>query len=163
MKNDNLILLNDRQNSAQLDVSKKIIDISIDVLSRTLWGEARGEGTVGMRAVASVIWNRFQIARAAKGYWWGDDIVSICQKPYQFSCWNRSDPNYQRLRLVTPQNKQFRSAQDIARLTIEGHMYDLTGGATHYHAKNIKPYWANGQTPTKVIGNHIFYNLEKTL
>lgn len=162
MKNDNLILLSDRQNCTQVDVNKKIIDISIDTLSRTLWGEARGEGTVGMRAVASVIWNRYKISKGRNGYWWGNDIVSICHKPYQFSCWNRSDPNYKRLMAVDIQDRQFRSAKDIARLTIEGQMYDLTGGATHYHAKNIKPYWSNGQAPTKTIGNHIFYNLENS-
>lgn len=162
MKNDNLILLSDRQKCTHSNVNNIVTDISIDTLSRTLWGEARGEGTVGMRAVASVIWNRYQISKERSGYWWGNEIVSICHKPYQFSCWNRSDPNYRRLMKVDTQDRQFRSASDIARLTIEGQMFDLTERATHYHAKNIKPYWANGQTPTKKIGNHIFYNLEQT-
>lgn len=28
--------------------------------------------------------------------WWGDDLVSVCHKPDQFSCWNAGDPNRER-------------------------------------------------------------------
>ena len=37
--------------------------ITIDVLARTIWGEARGEGTSGMSAVACVVINRVKIAQ----------------------------------------------------------------------------------------------------
>ena len=50
-----------------------------------------------MEAVAAVILNRVRIARERGGYWWGDTIIRVCQKPYQFSCWNKHDPNYGRL------------------------------------------------------------------
>ncbi len=71
--------------------------LEADVLARTLWGEARSEGHVGMEAVASVVLNRVKVARDHGGkYWWGANIVQVCQKPYQFSCWNRSDPNFQK-------------------------------------------------------------------
>ena len=37
---------------------------------------------------------------------------------------------------------------------------DFVGYANHYHNNKIKlPYWAKGQKPVKVIGNHIFYKL----
>jgi spore germination cell wall hydrolase CwlJ-like protein len=36
---------------------------------------------------------------------------------------------------------------------------DRTGGATHYHARQIRPGWAEGVNPSAVIGNHIFYQL----
>ena len=37
---------------------------------------------------------------------------------------------------------------------------DFVGFANHYHNNKIKlPYWAKGEKPVKVIGNHIFYKL----
>jgi len=37
---------------------------------------------------------------------------------------------------------------------------DFIGFANHYHNNKIKlPYWAKGEKPVKVIGNHIFYKL----
>lgn len=40
-------------------------DASVDVVARTIWGEARREGATGMQAVACVIANRV----AAPGWW----------------------------------------------------------------------------------------------
>ncbi len=136
-------------------------DLTVDVLSRTLWGEARGEGNAGMEAVASVILNRVRVAMDRGGtYWWGNNIISVCQKPYQFSCWNRSDPNYKRLQSVTEKTDlYYATAVRIARRAVAGTLPDSTGGATHYHADNITPEWSLGQSPTAKIGHHIFYRL----
>lgn len=134
-------------------------ELVIDTLARTLWGEARGEGPKGMEAVASVILNRVQVAEAKGGYWWGKDIISVCQKPYQFSCWNRSDPNYKQLVAVTEKDIHFATAARIARRAVAGTLKDTTGGADHYHATSITPDWAAGQKPTAMIGHHIFYKL----
>ena len=73
-----------------------------DVLARTVWGEARGEGQAGMVAVANVVMNRVNFARAQLGgnYWWGNTIMRVCQKPLQFSCWNQADPNLSQLQAV---------------------------------------------------------------
>ena len=40
-----------------------------DILARTLWGEARGEGLAGQIAVACTIRNRVEDGRAKS--WWG--------------------------------------------------------------------------------------------
>lgn len=130
-------------------------ELAADVLARTLWGEARGEGSAGMQAVANVVMNR-----AARGGWWGDDIIGVCQKPYQFSCWNKDDPNYRQLLAVDGRDLYFATAQRIARRAVYGRLDDITGGADHYHAAGISPYWAQGQKPCAVIGNHIFYVLK---
>lgn len=135
-------------------------ELVIDVLARTLWGEARGEGGQGMEAVACVILNRVAVAEERGGYWWGKDIISVCQKPYQFSCWNRSDPNYRQLQAVTDKDIHFATAIRIARRAVANILIDITNGATHYHTKSIMPDWTQGQTPCAVIGNHIFYRLE---
>ena len=35
--------------------------------------------------------------------------------------------------------------------------FDITEGATHYHADSVYPYWAESLNETVVINNHIFY------
>lgn len=79
---------------------------------------------------------------------------------YQFSCWNRSDSNFQKLQAVDQSDLYFATAVRIASRTIHlGLEVDPTYGATHYHAAGISPYWAKNQKPTAVIGSHIFYSL----
>tara|TARA_B100000780_G_C21099291_1_gene443547 strand:- start:716 stop:1204 length:489 start_codon:yes stop_codon:yes gene_type:complete len=135
-------------------------DLEIDTLARTLWGEARGEGTEGMEAVACVILNRVKVAQGAGGkYWWGNNIIQVCQKPYQFSCWNRSDPNFKKLQAVEKTDLNFATALRIARRAVIGALEDTTFGATHYHAAGIEPYWARREKPCAVIGRHIFYHI----
>ena len=134
-------------------------NIAADTLARTLWGEARGEGTAGMQAVANVVLNRVEIARKKGKFWWGNSIIEVCHKPYQFSCWNRSDPSFRKLQAVDEKNLYFVTALRIARRALAGALEDVTNGATHYHADYVEPYWARGQTPIKTIGRHIFYKL----
>lgn len=134
-------------------------ELAADILARTIWGEARAEPQAGMEAVASVVLNRVAVAMKKGGYWWGNDIISVCQKPYQFSCWNRTDANYPKLIAVTEKNIHFATCLRIARRAVAGALSDQTGGATHYHADYVSPYWAKGQVPTIIIGRHIFYRL----
>lgn len=134
-------------------------EITVDVLARTLWGEARGEGIDGMKAVACVILNRVAVAKKKGKFWWGNNIIQVCQKPYQFSCWNRSDPNFQKLQSVDENDLYFASALRIARRAVIGALKDITEGATHYHAASITPYWARGEEPVVTIENHKFYKL----
>ncbi len=136
-------------------------ELEIDVLARTMWGEARGEGTTGLEAVANVVQNRVKMAEQNGGkFWWGNNIIQVCQKPYQFSCWNRSDPSFKKLQAVTEDNLYFATCLRIARRAVLGKLEDHTGGATHYHADYVAPYWAKGKTPTVTIGRHIFYDLK---
>lgn len=133
--------------------------IEEDVLARTLWGEARGDGDLGMGAVANVVLNRVRIAQDRGKYWWGSNIVQVCQKPYQFSCWNRSDANFQNLQYVDTRDLHYATALRIARRGLAGVLEDSTHGATHYHAAEISPYWAKNVKPCAVIGGHIFYRI----
>jgi N-acetylmuramoyl-L-alanine amidase len=133
----------------------------IDILARTLWGEARNEGTKGMEAVACVVLNRVEIAKKNGGkYWWGNTVIDVCQKPFQFSCWNMRDPNRAKLIAVTDKNIHFATALRIARRAISGVLHDYTCGATHYHTAAVSPKWAQGVVPDVIIGHHIFYKLE---
>lgn len=134
-------------------------ELEIDVLARTIFGEARGEPVEGMEAVANVVLNRVHISQKKGRYWWGNNIIGVCQKPYQFSAWNKNDPSYQRLTTVTDKNIHFATALRIARRAVIGALPDCTNGATHYHADYVSPYWARGEAPVKTIGRHIFYKL----
>lgn len=128
-------------------------DHQIDVLARTLWGEARGEGYSGMQAVANVVMNRVK-----RGGWYGLTPAEVCKKPYQFSCWIKSDPNYLKLINVTTSDRLFKQAKDIATLAVNGQLADITGGATEYHTKAVKPKWNYEKLQkTASIGQHIFY------
>lgn len=146
-------------NAADPDAHALYTDMEIDVMARTIWGEARGEGSAGMQAVAAVILNRVATARKFGGYWWGNGIVQVCHKPYQFSCWNKTDPGYRRVISVTEKDIYFATAKRIARRAILGFIDDPTYGADHYHAKHVSPDWARGKRPSNVIGRHIFYRL----
>lgn len=134
-------------------------ELEIDVLARTIFGEARGEPLEGQEAVASVILNRVRISEKKGRYWWGNGIIGVCQKPYQFSCWNKNDPSYQRLTTVQADDINFATTLRIARRAVIGALKDNTNGATHYHANYVSPYWARGEKPVKTIGRHIFYKL----
>jgi spore germination cell wall hydrolase CwlJ-like protein len=135
--------------------------LEIDVLARTIFGEARGEPVEGQEAVASVVLNRVAIAQKRGKYWWGDTVIAVCQKPYQFSCWNRGDPSYRKLVQVDESDRHFALAKNIAAAAVEGRLKDRTKGATHYHADYVSPYWARGETPVRIIGRHLFYALVK--
>jgi len=129
-----------------------------DVLARTLWGEARGEGLAGQIAVAWTIRNRVEDGKAKS--WWGDGYAGVCLKPYQFSCWNKNDPNYPYLNGTKPiPPKQFAQALRVADLVISGADPDITQGATHYYAITMPkpPVWAEEATHTLSLGNHLFF------
>ena len=125
----------------------------IDVLARTIWGEARGEGREGMLAVSAVVINRVRNRR------WPGDVVAVCQQPYQFSCWNYNDPNLNKLLYVGEEDPMFQVALGLAALQLSDSFIDPTDGADHYHTKDILPYWAKGEQPTITIGRHKFYRL----
>ena len=161
MKKPTLTAIGGQDVPARADAQAFYRELEIDVLARTIWGEARGEGYIGMEAVANVVQNRVKVAQSQGGkYWWGNNIIQVCQKPYQFSCWNRSDPSFKKLQGVDESNLYFATALRIARRAVIDRLPDHTNGATHYHADYVAPYWAKGETPTITIGRHLFYNLK---
>jgi len=131
---------------------------AVDVLARTLYGEARGETVRGKEAVASVIVNRANRAQVRGGYWWGNTIEAVCRKPWQFSCWNENDPNRDKILSVQPGHRVFDTCIRIARRAVSGCLQDSTKGATHYHTKTVTPPWSRGKPVCAEIGRHQFYN-----
>ena len=128
-----------------------------DILARTLWGEARGESLAGQIAVAWTIRNRVNDGKAKS--WWGEGYAGVCQNPYQFSCWNRSDPNFAYLSGAKKiPFRELAQARIAADQVIDGKVSDPTGGATHYYATTIKaPAWAAKAKQTLKLGGHVFF------
>ena len=124
----------------------------IDLLAKTAWGEARGEGASGMQAVINVILNRVRA-----GSWYGLTVENVVLKPYQFSCWNDTDPNKDKILSLKTEDPAFIQAKSLAFAGYNGLLADITNGATHYHTIGATPNWAKAMVQTKTIGNHIFY------
>lgn len=123
----------------------------IEILARTIYGEARGESSLGKKAVACVIVNRYK----SKKWFAGKSIAETCQKKWQFSCWNENDPN--RAKLLKASAVELGECLQIAERFVDGVEKDFLNGACHYHTTKIKPKWAEGKTADFLIGNHLFY------
>jgi hypothetical protein len=50
-------------------------------------------------------------------------------------------------------------AQQVAERVLTGHAATAVGGATHYHADYVSPYWAPSLVRVNKIGAHIFYRM----
>ncbi len=128
----------------------------IDTLARTLYGEARNQGIIGLKAVASVIMNR--VAQPQHPHFGHGDITACCKAPWQFSCWNENDPNLPKLLTVTAADPIFAQCLQIAQTAVNGNLADPTGGATYYYVKGSpEPAWAVDKEPCAIIGAHLFY------
>ncbi|MDR1026361.1 MAG: cell wall hydrolase [Lactobacillus sp.] len=130
----------------------------VEILAKTIYGEARGESVSGKEAIASVVLNRVNFARSKGGYWWGSTPQEVCLKLWQFSCWNKDDPNFVKLQRLDDSDDVYCTCKRIAYRAFAGLVEDKTNYATHYHTKNIRPKWAFGKIPSATIGNHFFYN-----
>lgn len=136
-------------------------DYDLDILARTLYGEARGEyaksGPAALITVGNVIMNRFR--RAGK---YGKTVTEICLNPRQFSCWNTNDPNRT---LIQGEDLEkdplFKLCQKIAQKVMKGIWPDLTRDSDHYHATSCKPPWARESKIKLHLGHHIFYKLDE--
>lgn len=122
----------------------------MEIMAKTIFGEARGESEEGQIAVACCILNRFKFGR----WYAGKTIAETCQKPWQFSCWNPNDPNRAKLEALS-----FPSFSKYFPIIAAAEKKDITGGATHYYAPSaVKcPKWAEGKEPCAKIGNHLFF------
>lgn len=121
-----------------------------------LWAEARGEGAIGILAVAHVILNRMKLH--------GLPARDVILKPSQFSSFNANDPN--RAKLLTAHEREpvaWGQCDAIARLALLDLTEDPTTGATHYLTralyKSAPPSWAkpdHGWKELTTIGSHVF-------
>lgn len=126
-------------------------------MALTMWGEARNGGEDAMRAVGHVIDNR----RRARTH--GRYATETVSAAWQFSCWNRNDPNYpailniDRLKPDSEDHAMWLTAKRVAAEILAGASTDPTGGALFYHTAAVSPRWSAGLAPVRVIGGHLFF------
>lgn len=136
----------------------------IDTATRTLWGECRGEPTLGQQAVAWVI--RTRATWKPDLQWWGHNVTEVCWKcrknqrgvyVYQFSCWDPNGPEYKGLVSLAPDDQEYLTLREIVRAVMAGEVEDPTHGATHYERPDAGAMWAQNHKPSAVIGKHEFF------
>ena len=131
------------------------------IIAWTLLGEAAGEGTLGMEAVAHVIRNR-----ALSGRYPANPASVAIQGGtngyYQFSAWNPPAKGGNQPRAQYPVGSQSmnEALRIVDRIFGPTPGNDPTQGATHYYSTSMKapPYWWSSEAPKggKQVGRHIF-------
>ena len=120
-------------------------------LTEALYFEARGETVKGIFGVAEVILNRVDDRRYPSSVCGvinqGTGERYRCQ--FTYTC----DGNPEHI----GEPKAFTRVGKVARLMLEGAPKTLTGGATHYHTRAVRPSWARKFSKTASIGVHHFY------
>lgn len=128
-----------------------------NILARTLYMEARSQGTTGMDAVASVILNR------AGGK--AEKMPYVCLKPSQFSCWNDIDnkdsKNYA-VKIPKGAAKKGKDqtawtyCQELAGKLLNDDFKSTVGNRNSYHTTAVTPKWDSKMKDKKTIGKHVF-------
>lgn len=134
----------------------KVSAQDLDTAVRTVFGEARGESFIGMKAVAHVLINRAEARHR------GTNLHECATARWQFSCWNENDPNRAKILAAGYGDTRMTKCARAVIEAIEEHVigHDPTKGSLHYHVKGMSkpPKWAEGHTPAVVIGAHAFFN-----
>lgn len=127
-----------------------------DLITRTVLGEASGEGPDGMAAVANVIKNR-----AASGQFPSDPGEVATQHSsngiYQFSAWNPASLQGNNLVNTPSSSPKYQAAAAIVDEVFDGSYGDNTGGATFYKVADTAATWAPSMFEVEQIGHHVFY------
>ncbi len=124
---------------------------ALQCLSLAIAYEAGYEPLTGQQAVAEVILNRAKHPAYPKSIcgvvFQGSQRKTGCQ--FTFTCdgaMNRQLPA-----------AVMASARQVAESVLDGRVSSVAGGATHYHADYVSPYWAPSLFRIVKIGAHIFY------
>lgn len=125
------------------------------VVAAVLVGEAGGEGTRGMAAVAEVIRQR--------GYLLHKTPLQVVQVRHAFSCLNKTSANNLVLRHRAAPCYQPALRLSSLLFSAPDQLPHRTFDATHFTRKEEKPWWARGHKPVVIIGSHAFYRLPKAL
>ncbi|WP_262525588.1 PLxRFG domain-containing protein [Agrobacterium tumefaciens] len=134
---------NDTKPSLPAGMSQRDWDDTVN----TVIAEAAGEGDDGMAGVAHVIRNRSNIR--------GKSIGDVVREPDQFTGY--AQPGAKAVEAMRDPAMRAR-AEGILRSVLTSDGPDPTGGADHYHATSVNPYWASSMPQTTKIGEHVYYN-----
>ncbi len=126
---------------------------AVDCMAMAIAYEAGNQPIEGQQAVGQVILNRLRVARFPKSVcgvvFDGSARRTGCQ--FTFTCDGSIQRRLSDTRLLV--------AREVATAVLSGDAPDRVGGATHYHADYVQPYWADTGTRVTKIGAHIFYRM----
>lgn len=148
------------------DKANPLFPDGVKTMALTIWGEARGASFQGRIAVAHVILNRVR-----KGGWWGSTIEEVCTKPWQFSCWNKGDPNRAKMEAVKVDDPIYLQCLGISIMLLSGpgknglpNLYgrEFPADVYHYCTKSLyesaPPEWARDRAHDFAVGEHYFFS-----
>ena len=178
--NGNVKLLEPSEEKLESNIEPKIMfDIEeARCLAENIYHEARNQGTAGWLAVASVTLNRVADRR------FPNTICGVVFQAETKESWKtkskKNIPDAERIFYPVRHRCQFSwycdgKSDDINHISIfleimtftkfiltsQIMMFDITDGATFYHADYVTPSWAKSKTKTIEIGDHIFYRWRK--
>lgn len=128
-----------------------------NIIAKTLFSEARGEGTRGIDAVASIILNR--------GNSNPQNYPEVCLKKKQFSCWNnlkdRTPKTYvSKIPASVANNPKeaeiLKYCQKVAGDLLTKNFTSTIGSRNVYHTTKVTPSWDYAMSNKTTIGNHVF-------
>jgi len=126
------------------------------VLALVVWREARGEGELGMRAVACSIRNRVRCPA-----WWGRDYAEVVTKKWQYSAMTAPGDS-QLVKFPAGNDREFAQALMIAHAILTGSVDNPVLGADSYYDDSIPaPKWATAETFVRKVGRLNFHNLDR--
>ncbi len=88
------------------------------------------------------------------------DYSGICQKPYQFICWNKSEPSYASLSVEKQiPFRELAQAQIAAEQEMTGKGRSNRRLHTHYYPTTMPkpPAWTAKAKQTLKLDDHVFY------
>lgn len=133
-----------------------ILETALICLTANIYYEARGENLLGQQAVAQVTINRSKVKQKP--------ICDVVTEKHQFS-WTTGRIKQDKRgkwhikRVAEPKDKvAWKWSKRVARrMLAKQRRMDVTLGATHYHAKYVRPKWAKSMLLTYSEGQHVFY------
>jgi spore germination cell wall hydrolase CwlJ-like protein len=114
-----------------------------------LYREARGESHLGKLLIAQVIENRVQDPR------WPNTYVGVITQPWQFSSFNRTDPNV----TVFPHEHETAWADCVAAADAVLATPTPFTTANHYCVTTLHPAWRDDSKRVATEGAHAFFTL----
>lgn len=115
-----------------------------------LFFEARDQTITGQEAVAQVVMNRVADHR------YPNTVCGVVYEPRQFSFTHDAMSDSPSDYPTHFDAAELEQLTYIAKRAIQGRLeYEIT--ATHYHAENVSPFWAEHYKLDGKIGGHIFY------
>ena len=136
-----------------------MISAAVMCLAMNIYHEARSEPLAGQLAVGYSTMNRVSDERYPD---------TVCEVVYQakYNAWDDKNPIRHRCQYswfcdgmsdVPTDDQAMMDSTILAQKIYYGVGIDFSGGATHYHATYVNPFWASDMEVVLTINQHIFY------